>query len=795
MRTSARFFTLALSALLLLPATAASAAEPVIPVDLPVLGHELAKGTGKIVITAPIAPAAKTVDGAIADWVGQPSRYAGTAVYSGGEYVYQDHLFDAFGADDGEDVELNATLDPLAAAVPETYRSEAVFRYLAGELGLPPPLEAQTNYGDLGPLFTADLEEVHVAIDSQYVHVLARTTALASAAQTALLVMVDNGGAEFERAVGFNSGLRTRRGDAAALVAGSSGWAAPLGGGPVTALPAGSVATDPTGYTNAIEASIPRSAFGLGPGAGTLRIAIAAGPFDAAKNAFAGTGLPANVANVAFRSAEPVREWFEKQQAFSLYAQTIDPFFAAIDIARLTTAKSERFVPGYGYHERIFMSTELVSSEGSRDPIWQHYGVYLPKGYVEGVKLPLQFWLHWRGGTAHSAGTATPDVFRHLGEAHKTIVVSPRGRGTSSWYVGAGHLDILEVFAEATSTYAVDLNRVYLAGHSMGGWGSYLFSVLYPDRFAAALPASPPQTQGLFTGLDFEGCEDYTFGDYNLCYSPTDDGRARDQALAKMLPNLRHLPVAVFQGMADELVWYPGVLRNSLALTQLGYRNRLYSFPTQEHYGPPAWDQWADAASYMHRFVRDPNPSHVTYIRDMPFERAVEEIRTRAPAPHVFDFDHAYWMSGLTPRDAQRGAASFDGRSFAIPEAAYLTAPDAGGPAGIGQTGPYLMTGLQWISDPTVPAAPAVNSFQATLNGTKSVRLDMVRMRLDVTKSIGATVRSVGGTLVLNLTGPWAPGTYLVKTAAGVRLPATLSGDTLTVYVPQGASTFTIRKV
>jgi pimeloyl-ACP methyl ester carboxylesterase len=783
----ARVCALLLAVLGLLAPTSAHAAEPLVPVDLPIFGHELKVGAGKVVLAAPIAPVAKTVDGAIADWVGKPSRYAGTSVYSGGEYVYQDHLFDAFGADAGEDVELNATLDPLAAAVPETYRSEGIFRYLAGELGLPPPFQATVNYGNLEPAFGADLEELHVSLDASHVYVMARTTKLTTANETGLLLLVDIGGGAVDRAVPFNSGLRSTRADLAVLVAGTSGRVADLRTGRVSPLGAGSVATDPTAFNNAIEARIPRAALRLGAAAGTLRIAAGTGPFDAAKKAFADTGLPSNLANVAFRPAEPVREWFEKQQAFSLYAKTIDPFFAHIDIARVLRAATERFVPGPGYYERVFISKAL-SSEGSRDGIWQPYGIYLPTAFAERKRLPLQFWLHWRGGTAHSAGTATPDIFRHLGEDQNTIVVSPRARGTSSWYVGAGHADILEVYEQVTRAYAIDLNRVYVAGHSMGGWGSYLFAVSHPDLFAAALPASPPQTQGAWTGLDFPGCDGLETEGYTPCYISDDDGRARDQAVVKMVGNLRNLPVAVFTGMADELVPYLGVARTSLTMTQLGYRNRLYSFATQEHYGPPVWDQWKDAAAYLHSFVRNPNPPRVTFRRDMLFERAVEEIRTQG-AKLSFDLDRAYWMSELTPANYVNAAATFDGRSLAIRQAPYLEVPEVGGPAAIGNSGPYLMHGLRWLNDPTATAPAAVNGFQATLGGAKAVRLDLARMAIDSTRRVTGTV-TTDRSMQLRLSGRWI--TAPIVRRNGVVVSRTLAAGVLSITLPAGTSTLTI---
>ena len=38
----------------------------------------------------------------------------------------------------------------------------------------------------------------------------------------------------------------------------------------------------------------------------------------------------------------------------------------------------------------------------------------------------------------------------------------------------------------------------------------------------------------------------------------------------------------------------------------------------------PSVDEWEEAARYLFSQKRDPNPAHVTYVRDMPFEQAVD---------------------------------------------------------------------------------------------------------------------------------------------------------------------------
>src|SRR5437867_1723270 len=141
----------------------------------------------------------------------------------------------------------------------------------------------------------------------------------------------------------------------------------------------------------------------------------------------------------------------------------------------------------------------------------------------------------------------------------------------------------------------------------------------------------------------------------------------------------------------------------------------------------------------MHRFESDPNPAHVTYIRDMPFEHAVETVQSDGVALD-FDFNHAYWMSELEPVDDHAGAAHFDGRSLAIPDRPTLTVPEAGGPASQGNLTPYAMTGLAWRADPTKTTPAPRNAFDATLTGARQVRLALRRMRIDPSRRIEGTV-------------------------------------------------------
>ena len=77
-----------------------------------------------------------------------------------------------------------------------------------------------------------------------------------------------------------------------------------------------------------------------------------------------------------------------------------------------------------------------------------------------------------------------------MGEHEHSIVITPDGRGDSGWYVGQSQEDVLQVWADSHRLFPIDRDRTYIAGHSMGGWASYLLPILYPDRFAAAFLGS-----------------------------------------------------------------------------------------------------------------------------------------------------------------------------------------------------------------------------------------------------------------------------------------------------------------
>src|SRR6185295_3634729 len=112
-------------------------------------------------------PSAKTVDGAIDDWMAQGTRIGGTDVYEVGEHVYTDCLFDAYGADDGDDARRWAALSLLGEASSRTERVDALQQAGGDQLDVPPPGGTTSDhYGDAANREDGtDLTEVRWAAD------------------------------------------------------------------------------------------------------------------------------------------------------------------------------------------------------------------------------------------------------------------------------------------------------------------------------------------------------------------------------------------------------------------------------------------------------------------------------------------------------------------------------------------------------------------------------------------------------------------------------------------------------
>jgi predicted esterase len=124
------------------------------------------------------------------------------------------------------------------------------------------------------------------------------------------------------------------------------------------------------------------------------------------------------------------------------------------------------------------------------DRTLQPYRLFIPSAYDGQKALPLMVALHGMGGDENSMFDQYGKELPVDAEKAGFIVVAPKGRGTASMYRGSAEQDVLDVMAEVERDYKVDKSRVYLMGHSMGGFGTWSIAMEHPDLFAALGPIS-----------------------------------------------------------------------------------------------------------------------------------------------------------------------------------------------------------------------------------------------------------------------------------------------------------------
>jgi predicted esterase len=123
------------------------------------------------------------------------------------------------------------------------------------------------------------------------------------------------------------------------------------------------------------------------------------------------------------------------------------------------------------------------------DNTLQPYRLYVPDRYDGARPAPLVVALHGMGGDENSFFDLYADgLIKREAEKRGFFVVAPKGRGPASMYRGDAEKDVLDVIAEVRRDYKIDGDRIYVMGHSMGGFGSWSIAINHPDLFAALGP-------------------------------------------------------------------------------------------------------------------------------------------------------------------------------------------------------------------------------------------------------------------------------------------------------------------
>ncbi|MCI0342845.1 MAG: hypothetical protein L0216_17165 [Planctomycetales bacterium] len=214
----------------------------------------------------------------------------------------------------------------------------------------------------------------------------------------------------------------------------------------------------------------------------------------------------------------------------------------------------------------------------------------LPPRYDPAKKWPLLVGLHGLGGNADQAvgwfqkicetlgwilacpsATAPPDAEPFIRDMLWKL--SPR----QWWSYERGGIPLLAL-AEAKRRFNVDEDRVFLAGYSMGGFGSWNVGLRHWDRFAAIAPMAG--------GI-----------------SPAEGMGGRNDSLRRLLENSRSLPIFFAHPEKDRTVPVMFDRWTAERLKELGTEHLYWEIPGAGHI--PRGENARDLFTRMTEYVKD----------------------------------------------------------------------------------------------------------------------------------------------------------------------------------------------
>ncbi len=712
-----------------------------------------------------VSPQLTNVPGSV--WQAQPILISGSSAYRNGEYLYQDFLYD----DHGAAGTLRDSNDPRS--------SGDSFSMPNGTYTYPSGPGYNGNAADIVELRVKPLPN-------------------ATAFRVTLNTMVNPALAAFTIAIGTPASVTApyphgaqSSGPADRFVTVHNTYADLItaGGITATALPAASVDS----ARRQVEVRVPHALWN--PGNSMVLISLGAGIWDTstpdsvagkylvpAVNSSAtqagGLGILSAASasaffNVAFRHGEPGgvgltdpsgndrRWWRDENQGQALKTGEMSTFHDTVDFGKLEAGTNDDMnslpqgVPVNGPMDRILSShfeteqgTDYSGSCGGDSCKGElrgrllPYAIYVPTKPMAVGGYGLTLLLHSLGANYNQfLGSNNQSQFGERGTG--SIVITPSGRGPDGWYVEYAGADTFEVWADVASRYLIDPAYTAIAGYSMGGYGTFRFGTLYPDLFYKAQPTVGPPGDGIWV-------------------PPAEPTGGQDSNTYHQLASMRNVPILMWVMHTDELVPFAGTEQQARGFDALGLRYDFWAMSPGDHLTLALNDQYQPAADWLGQGAVDRNPPHVTYVAN----------------PHMafpsigLDADHAYWLSGITLRDAT-GAAPL-GTADVRSEGFGLGDPTPSGT----QVGAGALTGgqiagiayeRQFQDWGAAPVTAVADRLDITATNVRAITVDVARARVDCNVQLNI---SSDGPLTVSLGGCDRTVSFVPTTTVG-KLPNT----------------------
>ncbi len=120
------------------------------------------------------------------------------------------------------------------------------------------------------------------------------------------------------------------------------------------------------------------------------------------------------------------------------------------------------------------------------------YTLFVPAEYRRDQPSPLLVYLHGYGSRGADGITPTTDgpgpVIKAREKSFEMLVLFPQSE-TGDWQADTpGGQRVMAILEEVVRDFAVDRERIYLTGTSMGGYGVWSLAANHPDKWAAIVP-------------------------------------------------------------------------------------------------------------------------------------------------------------------------------------------------------------------------------------------------------------------------------------------------------------------
>lgn len=148
-----------------------------------------------------------------------------------------------------------------------------------------------------------------------------------------------------------------------------------------------------------------------------------------------------------------------------------------------------------GRRDRVKLTYESEKTPGAT------YCIFVPTSYDPLAATPLVVALHGGGpggvdaNIVEGSGEDAMPFYQSLAERWGFLIVAPTAV-VAPWQKAENEQLIASLLAEMKILFNVDLTRVYVTGHSMGGFGSWAFGYRHPDWWTACAPCAGGGGQG-----------------------------------------------------------------------------------------------------------------------------------------------------------------------------------------------------------------------------------------------------------------------------------------------------------